>query len=175
MGFFDIQPLVTSAAHVLVIPKNHYKTIDELTEDPESAMAIGLALPLVVKALKRVLKVSDLNIVQNNGVGAGQVVNHVHFHIVARRPIYASSDGQAKLEDNDNTRFITQALLTGKPDLRKKFSHRLSYAAQVYGRGQRNDLDDNWAKDLSDKLRREISTILTSAGSKQQKLFLGKL
>ena len=182
LGFLDIQPLVSSAgAHLLITPRYHYETLDCV---PESvAGAVGAVLPVVVKALKRIFSSEanettgltqqsrqdvHVNVIQNNGVGAGQVVPHVHFHIVAR----TITDQQ--------TQFLARSLtgiggLTGreggsqsiggngshnKPEFDwSRLQDRLSYAAQVYGRGQREDMDDVWCSEFIPKLKQEIKKL----------------
>lgn len=41
-------------------------------------------LPILARAVTKVINVTDYNIVQNNGERAAQVVPHVHFHIIPR-------------------------------------------------------------------------------------------
>lgn len=80
IAILDINPL--SEGHTLVIPKEPAETIDELSDD--QASAIGRVLPRITRALKKVTGASAFNILQNNGEDAGQVVPHVHFHIIPR-------------------------------------------------------------------------------------------
>ncbi|MEM4298297.1 MAG: HIT family protein [Nitrososphaerota archaeon] len=68
--------------HVLVMPKRHYSTILEM---PSSE--VGRLFTLVAeltKVIARALKADGLNIGQNNGVAAHQLVPHVHVHIIPR-------------------------------------------------------------------------------------------
>jgi len=44
----------------------------------------GFWLPLLARTVATVTRVTDYNIVQNNGARAAQVVPHVHFHIIPR-------------------------------------------------------------------------------------------
>lgn len=149
LGFLDIQPLTTSVAHVLVVPRKHYATIDQMDADPESAAALGRGLTRVSKALQEVLGEHDFNVIQNNGASAGQVVDHVHFHIVVRPPPQADKVTQA----------VAKALLSpDSPSNNADFRFRLSYSSQVYGRGQRTDLDESWAVELTTKLRRALGS-----------------
>lgn len=78
LAFLDVNP--AAKGHTLVIHKKHYETIDEL--DEESAKNLILT---VKKLAKVMLKISEgCNIIQNNKRVAGQIVNHVHFHVVPR-------------------------------------------------------------------------------------------
>jgi histidine triad (HIT) family protein len=80
IAILDIAPL--SEGHTLVIPKEPARTIDELSDD--HAAAVGRALPRIARAIKKVTGAQAYNILQNNGADAGQVVEHVHFHIIPR-------------------------------------------------------------------------------------------
>ncbi|CAN6655510.1 hypothetical protein TRVA0_028S00738 [Trichomonascus vanleenenianus] len=141
LGFLDIQPLVASEAHILITPRKHFATVDELTADKHSAAALGIALAEVSRALRSIVNpAAAFNIVQNNGREAGQIIDHVHFHIIIR--------------GNSSSKPITRIVQASEaPDFRS----RVSYQAQVYGRGQREDLDDDWADEIVPKLRETIN------------------
>jgi histidine triad (HIT) family protein len=79
-AFMDIGPVADG--HVLLIPKAHYDTVDQM---PASEAAAVLAtLPKLVAAVKQATGCEGVNVLQNNGHVAGQVVGHVHFHIIPR-------------------------------------------------------------------------------------------
>ncbi len=80
IAILDIAPL--SQGHTLVIPKEPAATIDELSDD--HAAAVGRVLPRITRAIKKITGAQACNILQNNGSDAGQVVEHVHFHIIPR-------------------------------------------------------------------------------------------
>ena len=52
---------------------------------PELAGAVLKHLPTLVKAVKSATNCEGVNILQNNGRVAHQVIPHVHFHIIPRR------------------------------------------------------------------------------------------
>ncbi len=79
-AFLDIGPL--SRGHVLVVPKEEAVTLDALSD--ESAAAIGRALPRLCRAVMKASGATAFNVLQNNGVIANQVVQHVHFHIIPK-------------------------------------------------------------------------------------------
>jgi histidine triad (HIT) family protein len=81
LSFLDIGPL--SRGHLLVIPRQHAVTLDEL--DEPSTMACAAAARRLGKAACEVTGVKDWNLLQNNGKLAGQVVMHVHIHVIPRR------------------------------------------------------------------------------------------
>jgi len=79
-SFLDINPV--GIGHTLVIPKEHYERVDELPE--ETAAAIGRALPKIAAAVIAATGTTAYNILVNTGKSAGQVVPHVHFHIIPK-------------------------------------------------------------------------------------------
>lgn len=81
LAFLDIGPL--AEGHLLVIPKDHYERLDEMP--PDLVASIGRELPRLAPAVMRAAGVSAYNILQNNGKPSGQVVMHVHFHIIPRK------------------------------------------------------------------------------------------
>ena len=82
LAFLDIGPI--SAGHVLLILKCHCDSIVDLPA--EAAAAIGRVLPRLSRAVMEVTGAKGLNILQNNGACAGQVVMHAHFHLIPRVP-----------------------------------------------------------------------------------------
>jgi len=77
---FDIAP--ASFGHAIILPKNHAADIYEVSE--EDASKIFVVAKKVATALKQVLHCDGVNILQNNGVIAGQTVFHLHVHIIPR-------------------------------------------------------------------------------------------
>ncbi|MHC4294517.1 MAG: HIT family protein [Planctomycetota bacterium] len=82
LGFMDIAPL--AEGHVLLIPRDHCVTADEMS--PEQGAAIGRCIPSLVRAVRNATACEGVNVLQNNGTVAHQVVQHVHFHIIPRNP-----------------------------------------------------------------------------------------
>lgn len=80
LAFMDIGPL--AEGHVLLIPKQHYATIDQMPAQQAAAMLAHL--PALVAAVKKATGCSGVNVLQNNGATAHQLVPHVHFHIIPR-------------------------------------------------------------------------------------------
>jgi histidine triad (HIT) family protein len=80
LAFLDIGPL--SEGHTLVIPKERRAHLHELSD--EAAAAIGRTLPRLCRAVMKATGCTAYNVLQNNGVEAHQVVQHVHFHIIPR-------------------------------------------------------------------------------------------
>ncbi|KAL4920224.1 HIT-like domain-containing protein [Aspergillus aurantiobrunneus] len=142
LAFLDIMPL--TQGHVLVVPRTHYEKLSEV--GVRISRELGTWLPIVSRAVMRTVFGESVgadtdpngnghgftdpswnwNVVQNNGVGAAQVVPHVHFHIVPRPPLGAAST-----------------------------SAKMSFV--MFGRGQREDLDDEEAEKLVRVLRGEVA------------------
>jgi len=80
LAFMDIGPL--AEGHLLLIPKTHAETLDKMSAD--QAAAVLRHLPALVRAVKETTGCEGVNVLQNNGRVAHQVVPHVHFHIIPR-------------------------------------------------------------------------------------------
>lgn len=69
-----------SRGHTLVMPKRHYRDLLEIPED--ELCRVMKITKLVARAVKEGLKAPGVRIVQNNGSEAGQVIFHIHFHVI---------------------------------------------------------------------------------------------
>lgn len=65
--------------HLLVIPLRHISTILELSD--EEALSIAVAVREAARAIDNVYAKPGIAVWQNNGVPAGQTINHLHFHV----------------------------------------------------------------------------------------------
>ena len=82
LAFLDIGPLVKG--HALVIPKRH---LDLLTAVPADLLGrVMSVVQRVAAAQMERLGAAGVNVHQSNGAVAGQVVPHVHFHVIPRFP-----------------------------------------------------------------------------------------
>lgn len=79
-AFLDILPV--NPGHTLVIPKKHYENIEELPEDVLCEMS--KVVKKIGQAMIKGLDVKGYNLALNNRTMAGQVVPHVHFHVIPR-------------------------------------------------------------------------------------------
>lgn len=76
----DVAP--ANRGHALIIPREHFKDIFDI-----DALTAGKLFSLateVARAMKSVLHCDGMNIVQNNGIVAGQTVFHFHLHLIPR-------------------------------------------------------------------------------------------
>ncbi len=68
--------------HSLILPKEHYANIYEI-DDETAGKAIKLAKKMAGHMTEK-LGCDGFNIVQNNGLAAGQTVFHFHIHLIPR-------------------------------------------------------------------------------------------
>jgi len=80
LAFLDINP--ANPGHTLIIPKKHFEGILDI-DDATLSKLITVAKKVAAK-MKQELNTAGLNIVQSNGKAAGQVINHIHFHVIPR-------------------------------------------------------------------------------------------
>lgn len=76
----DLGP--ATKGHALILPKNHFANLFEIPEEVE-VKAFVLAKKIATK-MKKVFACDGVNIVQNNGIAAGQTVFHFHIHLIPR-------------------------------------------------------------------------------------------
>ncbi|KSW12051.1 diadenosine tetraphosphate hydrolase [Pyrodictium occultum] len=80
VAFLDIYPI--NPGHTLVVPKRHVERLEQLSDEEAAALirVVKKLAPRIVEAVGA----QGYNVVANNGRAAGQVIFHVHFHIVPR-------------------------------------------------------------------------------------------
>lgn len=76
----DISP--AAKGHSLILPKQHSDNLWELGEE-ERKKVLDIASK-VSKAQKKALSCDGVNLLQNNGLAAGQSVFHFHMHLIPR-------------------------------------------------------------------------------------------
>lgn len=81
LAFLDIKPV--HPGHVLVIPKKHVANFEEIEEGDLTAMIF--AVKKIGKSLKERLNYESYNVLENNDAAAGQVIPHIHFHVIPRK------------------------------------------------------------------------------------------
>ncbi len=80
LAFLDVGPI--HEGHTLVVPKAHYETVADCP--PEVMATLAATLPSIARAVISTIACDGYNILCNNGRAAGQLVAHIHFHIVPR-------------------------------------------------------------------------------------------
>lgn len=80
LAFLDIGPI--SDGHTLVIPKQHFEKTHDCPADLLGQVASRLGK--IAGAVANAMDCDGYNLLCNNGSAAGQVIEHLHFHIVPR-------------------------------------------------------------------------------------------
>ncbi len=80
LAFLDVFPATTG--HCLVIPKKHHETL--LNVPHEELCEMIVVLQKSAAAIEKATKCDGFNVFQSNHEIAGQVIKHVHFHIIPR-------------------------------------------------------------------------------------------
>jgi len=80
LAFMDINP--ASRGHTRVICKDEHP--DLFAIPAETLAAVARATQIVARGIRESLRPDGLNIIQNNGSAAGQVVFHYHVHLIPR-------------------------------------------------------------------------------------------
>jgi len=79
-AFLDINPI--AKGHTLVASKKHYENL--LAVDESDLKELSEAIQKVSGAVVKAMDAEGFNVLLNNGEVAGQLIPHVHFHIVPR-------------------------------------------------------------------------------------------
>jgi histidine triad (HIT) family protein len=107
IAFMSIQPI--NVGHTLVVPKKHYENIYEISE--EDVAYLYKIVKKIAHAVKKAVNAEGIRIVQNNGEAAGQVIFHMHVHIIpmsrGRQWVHYPENRNAE-ELNDDARKIRQ-------------------------------------------------------------------
>ncbi|PKL72030.1 HIT family protein [Candidatus Kuenenbacteria bacterium HGW-Kuenenbacteria-1] len=80
LAFLDIAPV--NYGHTIVVPKKHYANFEEISD--EELCKVIKVVKKIGKAIIKGLKIRGYNIFVNNNPVAGQVISHMHFHVVPR-------------------------------------------------------------------------------------------
>lgn len=79
-AFLDINPV--NPGHTLVVSKRHFINIFDVPE--EELKKLIVVVKKLSRSIKEALGADGINIEMNNEKGAGQLINHIHFHIIPR-------------------------------------------------------------------------------------------
>jgi len=80
IAFLDAFPV--SRGHTLVIPKNHYEKVQDMTDIDNNDL-----FDTVHKVISKVDKLTGSTLLAiHNGKGSGQEIPHVHVHLIPREP-----------------------------------------------------------------------------------------
>ncbi|OGF99074.1 histidine triad nucleotide-binding protein [Candidatus Gottesmanbacteria bacterium RIFCSPHIGHO2_02_FULL_39_14] len=79
IAIYDINP--KAPVHILIIPKKHISSLMEINKGDKNLIG-GIILRLKTVAQELGLDKSGYKVVVNNGPGSGQLVFHLHFHLL---------------------------------------------------------------------------------------------
>jgi len=84
VAFPDISP--AAPVHVIIIPKRHYATTLELSEEAPEQFGYMLKASTEVARIKGVSE-SGFRLILNTNADGGQEVFHVHMHLLGGEPV----------------------------------------------------------------------------------------
>ena len=80
LAFLDINPV--SRGHTLVILKEHIADVFEI--EPDKLCLLARMVPKIARAVKESMQADGMNILLNNRRCSGQLIGHIHFHLIPR-------------------------------------------------------------------------------------------
>jgi len=101
IAFLDAFPV--SRGHTLVIPKNHYEKVQDMTDIDNNDL-----FDTVHKVISKVDKLTGSTLLAiHNGKDSGQEIPHVHVHLIPRElddqagPVHSMFKDRPKLSDEE--------------------------------------------------------------------------
>lgn len=101
IAFLDAFPV--SRGHTLVIPKNHYEKVQDMTDNDNNDL-----FDTVHKVISKVDKLTGSTLLAiHNGKDSGQEIPHVHVHLIPREshdqagPVHSMFKDRPKLSDDE--------------------------------------------------------------------------
>ena len=101
IAFLDAFPV--SRGHTLVIPKNHYEKVQDMTDIDNNDL-----FDTVHRVISKVDKLTGATLIAiHNGKDSGQEIPHVHVHIIPRQssdqagPVHSMFKDRPKLSDEE--------------------------------------------------------------------------
>lgn len=86
LAFLDIAP--AAPTHILIIPKKHIATMNDVTREDDAAMAEIFAAARHI-AKEQGFAEGGYRLINNCNSDGGQVVYHLHFHLLAGKKLGA--------------------------------------------------------------------------------------
>lgn len=81
MAVYNIAPIVPG--HTLIVPKAHLKHYLEIKE--EHLLEFALFKRKVIKILQKAFNTDSFNFTLQEGIYAGQTIEHLHVHVIPRK------------------------------------------------------------------------------------------
>lgn len=112
LAFMDVMP--RADGHVLVIPKRPARNL--LDADPEDLKAVIVTAQRIARAVKTAMDADGITLQQFSESAGGQVVFHLHFHVIPRQEGVAMKPPASEMEKPDilaaNAEKLFEALTT---------------------------------------------------------------
>lgn len=80
VSVLDHRPI--SKGHSLVMPKKHFRNIIDI--DQVTLCRVYKIAKIISSAINELYKPSGINVIQNNGINAGQTIFHFHIQVIPR-------------------------------------------------------------------------------------------
>ncbi|HLC55815.1 MAG TPA: HIT family protein [Candidatus Nanoarchaeia archaeon] len=106
IAFLDINPV--NKGHTLIVPKEHFDTFLDL--DEKHLDRLMHFVQKMSKAIVKATKSDGFNLLLNNKKAAGQVIDHVHFHIIPRMKDDGLKHWPHKKYENDEAKQIVNEI-----------------------------------------------------------------
>lgn len=79
-AFNDIHP--KAKHHILIVPKKHIPKISDLNENEQDEILVGKMF-LIARDIAKEKNLDGYNLVFNVGKSAGQIIFHIHLHLMS--------------------------------------------------------------------------------------------
>lgn len=140
---------------MLITTRKHHEKISDVTE--EESRELGMWLPRLSRVLANVTGVWDWNIVQNNGMSYLSLLDCTILRKANGR--YCTGAAAAQVVPHVHFHIIPRPALT--PELRNR-------SFTMFGRGQRSELDDDEAVELTKNLKAELAREIERIQNKEK-------
>lgn len=99
-AIYNIAPVLPG--HSLVIPNQHYQSLDELPDNVLGEMMVFARK--ITAVLKTVFNCDGFDWTIQDGVSAGQTIPHLHLHIIPRKPqdLPEGNEWYSKIPENES-------------------------------------------------------------------------
>lgn len=95
VAFWDVQP--AAPVHVLIVPRKHLMSLSHTTSEDTPLLGKMLHTARDI-AHSKGLEEDGYRVVINNGSDSGQVVDHLHFHLLGGTPLGPMTNAKTKDE-----------------------------------------------------------------------------
>lgn len=84
IAFKDINP--SAPTHILFVPKQHIERLDNISPD-DTKVVVDIHKAILKFSEEKQLRESGFRVQVNVGKGGGQVVFHLHYHLLSNKNI----------------------------------------------------------------------------------------